>query len=502
MSDVLAADLPSRLRALVADARDRARELRRPVLVSVVERLAHLDPLGALGMAAPAASRDPGIARILEPGRMFWAHPSSGLAITALGAAVRIAPSGESRFAEADREWRELLETGLVAGDGDGAAMSGPVLVGGAAFEPDGPRTALWDGFPSTDFLVPALLVSAEQGRGWLTASVLVGADGVPSVALDALARLRDAVLSTRTDVHDGDEERDPADIGITDLRPRDRWSAMVADAVASIHEGEFRKVVLARGVRAHAPRGIDVLALLDYLRTAHRESYVFGCWRGTRAFVGASPERLVRLAGRSVDASSLAGSAPRGATAAEDSALAGRLLRSAKDRAEHAMVRSALVDALSRMCDDVQSDESPSLMTLPHVHHLHTAVHARLRDGHSLLELVGALHPTPAVGGTPRDRALAFIRDHEQLDRGWYAGPIGWVGRDAGELAVGLRSAIVSGVHATLFAGCGIVADSDPERELAESQVKLRPMQAALAATARGEDAVHAVGALSAEGD
>jgi Isochorismate synthase len=151
-------------------------------------------------------------------------------------------------------------------------------------------------------------------------------------------------------------------------------------------------------------------------------------------------------------------------------------------------MVRMALRDALSALCDDVTARDEPSLLTLPHIHHLHTAVHARLREGHSLLELAGALHPTPAVGGSPREPALRFIRERERLDRGWYAGAIGWIGRDAGELAVALRSAVVDGAEATLFAGCGIVAASEPDRELAESRVKLRPMQSALAATAARE--------------
>jgi isochorismate synthase EntC len=116
-------------------------------------------------------------------------------------------------------------------------------------------------------------------------------------------------------------------------------------------------------------------------------------------------------------------------------------------------------------------------------VHHLHTPVRARLRDGHSLLDVVARLHPTPAVGGTPREAALGFIRNHEQLDRGWYAAPIGWIGRESGEFAVALRSAVIAGSEATLFAGCGIVADSDPELEFNESALKLRPMQSALAA-------------------
>ncbi|HEY8309206.1 MAG TPA: chorismate-binding protein, partial [Gemmatimonadaceae bacterium] len=210
---------------------------------------------------------------------------------------------------------------------------------------------------------------------------------------------------------------------------------------------------------------------------------YVFGCWHGDSVFVGATPERLVRLDGRDVQASSLAGSVSRGATAAEDAKHATLLLTSTKDRAEHEIVRRALCAGLERLCDDVAAAEGPALLSLPNVHHLHTAVSARLRDGHTLLQLVAQLHPTPAVGGEPRNAALRFIREYEKMDRGWYAGPIGWLQRDRGEFAVALRSALVSGADALMFAGCGVVADSDPEQEYAESLLKLRPMQIALSA-------------------
>jgi Isochorismate synthase len=145
--------------------------------------------------------------------------------------------------------------------------------------------------------------------------------------------------------------------------------------------------------------------------------------------------------------------------------------------------VRDSLFDALSEISDEVEAAETPSLLTLPHLHHLHTPVRARLREGLSLLDVVARLHPTPAVGGTPREAALRFIRENEKLDRGWYAAPIGWVGRQGGEFAVALRSAVIDGGDATLFAGCGIVADSDPDLEYRESVLKLQPMQAAIAA-------------------
>jgi isochorismate synthase len=501
MSDVPSPDFPSRLDALLAGARARARESRGSVLVSVVERCDGLDPLGTIATAERGAHDDRAVAALLDAGRMFWAHPASGQAMAGLGAAVTLAPSGPDRFSSADAAWRELLHTALVAAAEPHPSATGPLLLGGASFEPDGPRTPLWAGFGSVRLTVPAVLVTADGTRAWVTTSLLVAADGSPSVPLDALHRLRSLALGADPyRFEEGEADGDFADVGTMDLRPVHEWRALVRDAVAQIQADAFHKVVLARGVQATARRTLDALALLDHLRTAHRDSYVFGCWRSQRVFLGASPERLVRVAGREVDASSLAGSAPRGATASEDAALAAELLDSGKDLAEHAIVRSALGEALARFCDDVRSDEAPSLLTLPQLHHLHTAVHARLRSGHTLLELAGALHPTPAVGGTPRAPALAFIRDREGLDRGWYAAPVGWIGRDAGELAVALRSALVQGDEATLFAGCGIVGESDPDRELAESRVKLRPMLMAIAATLGGDAPLRTVGAGAAE--
>src|SRR5690606_33750780 len=163
------------------------------------------------------------------------------------------------------------------------------------------------------------------------------------------------------------------------------------------------------------------------------------------------------------------------------------QLLSNAKERQEHDVVRRAIVESLPGPCEEVSAEESPTVLTLPNVHHLYTAVRARLRPGSSPLHVVRALHPTPAVGGYPRDRALDFIREHEELDRGWYAAPIGWIQRDRSDFAVALRSALIRGRELSLYAGCGVMADSDPELEFAETLLKLRPMKAALCGAADG---------------
>jgi isochorismate synthase len=260
-----------------------------------------------------------------------------------------------------------------------------------------------------------------------------------------------------------------------------------VAQGAAAVREGALEKVVTARAVTWHPYDAPDAATALRRLEGRHPECNVFAVARGRRVFLGASPERLVRVDGRTVRATSLAGSIARGNGPEEDAQRAAELMGSAKNREEHDIVVRALTEALGELCDTVSAPAAPALLTLPDVHHLYTPITAHRREGTDLLSLLERLHPTPAVGGAPREEALAFIREHEGWDRGWYAAPVGWMDASGdGEFAVALRSALMDGDRATLFAGCGIVADSVPDNEYAESELKLRAMREALA----GEEA------------
>jgi isochorismate synthase len=498
MTDIRIDEGTVRLAAAADRGEAIARATGRPVLVSVVERIEPLDPLAVALRFARSESQSipshPG-----DAGCMYWERPSARFAIAGTGSATTLSARGPGRFVAVDREWKKLMEGAVTDGPSQGAAGTGPMLMGGFSFEPDGPRTASWRGFRSAQLTLPRLLVAATADGCWLTTTIVVGPDGVRDVDLNELSAFRERVLA-RTDRRDGSKPLASLETVIrsADLRAPSRWRSMVASAVDTIQGGALEKVVLARAVRATGAGRFDVGAILRHLREAHPDSFVFACWRGDRAFVGASPERLVRLDGRDVLASSLAGSAERGATPEEDAWLAAQLAASPKDASEHAIVLRALRDGLAELCDGVTAAEEPSLLTLRHVHHLHTVVRARLRAGHSLLELVERLHPTPAVGGAPRDAALEFIRAHEELDRGWYAAPVGWLRRDGGEFAVALRSGLIEGDEATLYAGCGVVLDSEPDLELAESTLKLRSMMAALAAA---EGASHPAPAMTDRG-
>ena len=491
----------SRLDALLATARERARARKRPVLVTLTQRAATLDPLAALESVSLASESNDLVASLVAEGRMYWTCPRDGFALAGVGAVAAFAPEGDKRFSSVDRDWAALLDGAVTENPDDGTPGLGPILMGGFAFDASTPQSGLWEGFASAHMIVPRLLFTSTGETSWLTVSAIVGTGGELDTDLDVLTTLLNETggVTLRCDNNPPIDETAGSKLQFRESRSAADWRSLVSTAVRHICAGKMQKVVLARDVHGTATDDIDVFGTLEHLRDTHRNSFVFGYWRGDTAFIGASPERLVRLDGNDVRASSLAGTEKRGATPEEDSALAALLLASSKDLAEHSAVRDALYDALSEISDDVEASETPSLLTLPHLHHLHTPVRARLREGHSLLDIVSRLHPTPAVGGTPREAALRFIKDHEQLDRGWYAAPIGWIGRGSGEFAVALRSAVIDGPDATLFAGCGIVADSDPELEYNESVLKLRPMQMAIsAATSETREDLSEVGSTA----
>lgn len=454
------------------------------VLVSLVERINAVDPLAVLHALQRAASSDRGLRQLAARGCAYWARPSEGFAIAAIGAAAVLSPSGPERFATLNHEWSSLLQHAQVNGEFGNARGAGPLLIGGFSFDPEGPRTAAWRGFPAAHMIVPEFHVTSIGNESWLTVSTMIDPRG-PDAA-SRVAALREILPGTISTNHLRDASG--GEVETRDDLPSDEWTAIVGRAVAAIRAGVMQKVVLARSVSGDASEEIDPLRVLTRLQHSNPDAFVYGYWRGDAVFAGASPERLVRVDDRTISASSLAGTVKRGATPEADDVLARQLQSSGKDIAEHVAVREMLHEALLDVGENVASDAEPELMRLSNVYHLHTEVTAEMREGKSLLDVVARLHPTPAVGGSPREVALDFIVKNEKLDRGWYAAPIGWIDARGGDLAVALRSGLLRGPEFTLFAGCGIVADSEPELELAESALKLQPMKSAIAQSLSAE--------------
>jgi isochorismate synthase len=264
--------------------------------------------------------------------------------------------------------------------------------------------------------------------------------------------------------------------------RPAAEWCVLVERATSSMGAGpwgDLEKVVLAREVRVEADVELDRAAILHRLRAAYPGCYLFQ----VDGFLGASPELLVARSGDVVRAQPMAGTAPRGGDPAADARLAAGLLSSATYRHEHQITIDMVHDTLLPWCSYLDYEAEPSVVGVANVQHLATLVEGRLsQPAPPVIDLVEALHPTPAVAGWPRDRALEWIEEHEGLDRGRYAGAVGWMDADGnGCFAVSIRCAEVLGSRARLWAGNGIVAGSDPATELAETQAKLQAMLSAI---------------------
>jgi len=390
----------------------------------------------------------------------YWCSRDRGEEILGVGTALRITAEGPDRFADSARA---AADTGA------------PLLLGAFAFG-DAPLSGPWRGFRPADWFVPRVLLRRRGTRTDLTLcgrSVPGGPPREPERTLrlaQALARfIRPAGTRARL-------------IAVDPPAAGSRWRQGIAAAMAAIDRGELQKVILARRRYALAQRPIPAAAVVRALLAAQLDCAVFACAQGGRTFLGATPERLVRTERSRAFVDCIAGSMPRGQDAAQDESLGAALSESDKNRREHAFVVAAVVDALSRAGLTPRLPAAPSLLRLPALWHLYTPVQADLRPGVGLFELAGVLHPTPALGGLPRDRALAFIAEHEGFARGLYGGAVGWCDASGdGELMVAIRSGLLHGPVAQYFAGCGIVQDSDPEDEFAESCLKLRPLAAAL---------------------
>ncbi|MEX2031285.1 MAG: isochorismate synthase, partial [Dehalococcoidia bacterium] len=380
-----------------------------------------------------------------------------------VGVAERIeAPAGHGPASVRD-EVRRVLDQRL---EGDAPGLR-PRLLGGFRFNPGSALSEPWDEFGAGWLVLPRLLFVLD---GEATGIVL--APGVDPVEASSLA------ARTLDDI----TPKNGATLSVERPINRTRWLDSVARISAEVREGVYEKAVLASTQRLAADHTISVGAALARLRTNYPNCHLFTMTSGESTFLGASPELLVSLTDGRVHALGLAGSLRRGETPEEDERLGAELLASAKDRIEHETVVRAIRERLAPATDELHAPNAPGLRKLRNIQHLSTDITGHVRPGVDVLDLVQRLHPTPAVCGWPTDGAREVIEAHEDFDRGWYAGPVGWVdGTGDGEFAVGLRSAVVRGDRAWLFAGNGIMGDSDPESELAEVRLKFRPLSEAL---------------------
>ena len=456
---------PEALRAFLEQCRSAAARAGRAKLVSISIAVDALDPLAVLES-------------IFEPGEPhFYAErPDIGSAIAGAETAAAFESTGPGRF-EAVQRWIDAMLQDTIAVGDVSAPFGGPHFFTGFAFADE---VEAGEPFAAARVFVPRWQVARAGAVTTAVANFLVP----PDADLDALAervwrahrkfggfRYRETPLT------------EPSAEAIFQVREAGDYRAVVAKAVARIDAGEFTKIVLARVQEFASDQPLHPLRVLNGLRQRFPDCYAFSLANGRgQSFIGASPERLVRVSKGVLETEALAGSTRRGAGASEDAALAGTLLRSEKDRREHQHVLAAITARLEQLGLAPEYAAEPGLRRLANVQHLHTPIRATLPENVRLLAVLAALHPTPAVGGSPLAAVLPAIRGLESFPRGLYAGAIGWSNaRGGGEFFVGLRSALVDGGTARVYAGAGIVAGSTPEKEFAETELKFKAMLEAL---------------------
>jgi salicylate biosynthesis isochorismate synthase/menaquinone-specific isochorismate synthase len=454
------AELSGRLRAAVR----RARRTGEALAAMTVDVDRAVDP-----SAVVSGSRRPA-----EPWFCLEQRDRDGAARAALGCVRTIEASGPGRFAAVAREWRRLAGTAVCEPPDRLAA------VGGFAFAPAGGAAVHWAGFAPASLHVPEVALVRSGGAVRMTVAALASPDDTPE---DLLARIERRLAELR-DV--SMPLVDPSPVGgvrVVGSTPPEHYEAAVARAVEHIRAGELAKIVLAREVQVHSPVAHDPAAVFGVLREGFPGCFVFCVGRGDTAFVAASPELLVRRDGMRASTLALAGSTRRSADPAVDDHLGEQLLQSPKDREEQRIVVDRITRALRPSSVWVTAAPEPVLVRVLNIQHLGTPIRAQLAHPVAVIELAGALHPTPAVGGEPFAAAAPLIPALEGLDRGWYAGPVGWTDTaEDGEFCVALRCALLTGQVARCYAGVGVVRDSDPAAELAETEIKLQALLPILA--------------------
>jgi salicylate biosynthesis isochorismate synthase/menaquinone-specific isochorismate synthase len=432
--------------------------------------------------AVVCASRRPG-----EPWFVFEQPERKHVALAALGEVACLTAAGPERFATVAERWRALAAAAVGDPPQDpvrGGADGGAIAIGGFAFAQDGGASPAWSGFEPASLSVPEVTITRDEAAGRrrvrLTLAALAAPDDTPE---DLLGRLRERVEQLRSRPF---ALIDPAPAGryrVASAMPPEHYEAAVARAVDLIRGGDLEKIVLAREVQVHAPGPYDPAAVFGVLREEFPSCFVFCVGRGESTLIGASPELLVRREGHRVSTLALAGSTRRSADPAVDDHLGERLLRSQKDREEQAIVIRRIERTLRPHALWVTATREPVLVRVANIQHLGTPIRAQLTHPLDAIELLALMHPTPAVGGEPLDRARPLIPALEGMDRGWYTGPVGWTDATGdGEFCVALRCALLRGPLASCYAGVGVVRDSDPAAELAETEIKLAALLPLLA--------------------
>jgi menaquinone-specific isochorismate synthase len=418
--------------------------------------------------------------------RMYWENEPANVSFAGCGVAVQFVADGPERFKTIRKHIAELYAQARVSGP----PIAAPRVFGGFSFstaptlDPSpsgggGPDNSIWAAFPAAYFMLPHCQLTRANGQAWLTINRYVTDPDAE------WGHLRDehAALVEWLRVAEAAQTSAARILQVDYPVSRAGWRAQVEAVRSAIAQGQVDKVVMSRTADILLAADVDVLHALAVLQMEYARTYRFLIEPlPGHVFFGATPELLANLRDKQLTTGALAGSQSRGATPEADDQLAQELLDSAKNRHEHALVVDSLRDALIPVTSDLRIASNPTVVRYRNIQHLYTPIEATLHERANILDVVEHLHPTPALGGHPRHAALTQIEAHEIVPRGWYGAPVGWLDyRGNGMFVVAIRSAVSDHRRARLYAGAGIVGDSDPDKEWDETRIKFKPMFSAL---------------------
>ncbi len=408
--------------------------------------------------------------------RFAWAAADGSLELAGAGSAVELFAWGDARFDKIRRAARDLFADTQQAEHTP--PLAGPRLFGGFAFRHDFTPDNTWSIYTPAWFVLPHYQLARTQEQSWLTINAQMPQDEAPSAMMNALQAALQTKIEQLSALRPQRDQRQSRLLAIDYPMSLAAWTRMIKRARGSIQAGELNKVVLSRAAELRFDDAVQLLPILDHLAAHYGDCYRFLFEPRPRyAFYGASPELLVAVNGRELQTMAMAGSSQRGASPAADEQLGERLLQSEKDRSEQQIVVDKICHRLAPLSQSLEV-QPLRLRKLRHIQHLHTPIRAQLKAAAGLLPLANTLHPTPALGGDPRDKALQVIRQLEPIPRGWYGAPVGWLDAQLdGQLAVAIRSAVAQESRVWIYAGAGIVAGSHAQAEWEETALKLRPM-------------------------
>jgi len=410
------------------------------------------------------------VAKKLTPYRTFWMSTNDDFLVVSAGNIYNITAT-ENRFKKTQSAFENIQRHAEVYNPYE-TPGTGLVALGGMSFDPLKEKSSLWENFADSQLHIPEILITKYNGEFYLTKNAYLSTEDDPHTIAEELLE-KEQILLTETNQKQSIVALDSKH----EIEP-EQWKQAVHQARETIRHRDVEKIVMAREMRLTFSKKVDVTSVIKKLLETQPNSYVFAFDYGEDCFVGATPERLVKVEKENMLSDCIAGTLPRGKTKKEDEMLSHQLLNDQKNLEEHDFVVQMIRKGIEEHCTNIDIPNTPTIYKLKNLQHLYTPVKAKIKKEATVFDIIKKLHPTPALGGTPTKDALAFIRSHELLDRGWYGAPIGWVDSNQnGEFVVGIRSGLIQEDEASLFAGCGIVKDSDIDAEYQETGMKFLPM-------------------------